>query len=95
MKGIPKGTARTLGIGVRCCRWIFVRGCSFGGEVPEEQQPRGRRPVVSITSIHQQESLPRGGKERGLSKMTLGFVPSRTAGKGVTEGGAKLVTTLG
>ena len=50
---------------------------------------------VSITSPRQQENLPCGGKERGLSKMTLGFVPPRTAGKGVTEGGAKLVATFG
>ena len=27
--------------------------------------------------------------------MTLGFVPPRTVGKGIIEGGAKLVTTLG
>ena len=50
-----------------CYRWIFVRGCNFGGEAHGEQQPRGRAPYFSAASPRHQGSYHRGSRGLGLS----------------------------
>ena len=75
-----------------CCKWFFARVRRLGGVVPKEQQPRAKAPIDSTASPCHQGSFPRGGKERGLSKMTFDLIPLRMASKGVTEGGANFVT---
>ena len=75
-----------------CCRWIFVQGCNFGGEVPEEQKLRGRAPDVSAVSPHHQGSNHQGRRELGLSEIAFAPAPARIVGGGPTKDGARLIT---
>lgn len=93
---VPRKESRKVrlvpsGLGGRCYRLIFVRGHSFGGEVPEEQQPRGRTPGFNTASPRHQGSYHRGSRELGLSEMTLAPIPTRVVDGYITEDGAYLV----
>ena len=79
------------GLEGRCCRWVFIRGCSFGDEVPGEQQQRGRTAGVSAASPRHQGSYHWGNRELGLSEITFAPVPTRRVGGDVTKGEAHLL----
>ena len=62
-------------------RWIFVRGCNFGGETPGEQKLQGRALDVCVASPHLEEAIVGGDGSWGCRRL-----PSLQHSRGHSKG---------
>ena len=76
-----------------CCKWFFVRKCSFRGGVSDEHLMRIQAlDSNSRTKPRHHGSFPQTKNGRGLSKMILDLAPTMISRKNTTEGNVDFMT---